>query len=345
MRLRFRSGLALAALTLTCTAWMPHLVAAEVTTDQPGAVLVFPKIIVDGTRDTIIQISNAGGLQARLRCFYTSLDLSGENLPVWLTVDFTIGLTRLQPTVWLASSGRPVTPPGDRPPELEPGPGPPLAAGFLGELRCATVNDAEQPVSRNVLTGSATIVDRETSEIRRYAAVAIQGFPKNNNDNTLLLNNVEYSTCPRVLLLNHFFEDALDPVLMTPVKTNITFVPCSVDYEANVPGTASLQFDVVNEFEQRLSASLPVRCFADLTLTSIDSSSNPARSIFNVAIQGTLVGQTRIRPVPDGDSEHGHGVLAVAEEFHNPPRGGAAINLQIIPGNLQADVIVLPGIF
>jgi hypothetical protein len=317
---------------------------AEVTTDQPGAILVFPKVLVDGTRDTIIQISNASGTQVRLRCFYTTRALDTENREVWLTVDFNISLTRLQPTLWLASTGRPVNP-TDRPPELEPGPVPPLASGFVGELRCFAVNNAEQPISRNVLVGNATIADRSTRELRRYAAIAVQGFPKNNNDNTVLLNNVEYSTCPRVLLLNHFFDDAVDPVLESPVHNNITFVPCSVDYEANVPGTASLQFDVVNEFEQRLSASLPVRCFADLRLAAIDSSSDPTRSIFNVAIQGTLVGQTRIRPVPDGDNEHGHGVLAIAEEFHDPPRGGAAANLQLIPGNLQADVMVLPGVF
>jgi len=328
------------ALALT----LPAVGRAEVTTDQPGAVLVFPKIVVDTTRDTIIQISNAGGTPVRARCLYTRPSIDEESRPVWITVDFQIQLTALQPTLWLASSGRPVNPP-DRPPELDPGPVPPLEPGFIGELRCFTVNAAEQPISRNVLTGNATIVDRTTREARRYQAIAIQGFPKNNNDNTLQLNNVEYSTCPRVLLLNHFFDDALDPVLGSPLRNNVTFVPCSVDYERNVPGIAALQFDVVNEFEQRLSASLPVRCFADLRLSQIDSPANPARSIFNIALQGTLVGQTRIRPVPDADIEHGHGVLAIAEEFHDFPSGGAAINLQLIPGNLQGDVIVLPNIF
>jgi hypothetical protein len=322
----------------------PAVAAAEVTTDQPGAVLVFPKIVVDASRDTIIQLSNASGAAASMRCFYTSPATDPEDRPVWITVDFQITLTRLQPTVWLASTGRPVNPP-DRPADLEPGPVPPLANGFIGELRCVVVNDAEQPISRNVLTGNGTVVDRVTREIRRYQAIAIQGFPSNNNDNTLQLNNVEYSTCPRVLLLNHFFDGATDPVLDTPVLNNITFVPCSVDYESGEPGIASLAFDVINEFEQRFSASLPVRCFADLALSRIDSAADPSRSIFNVAIQGTLVGQTRIRPVPDGDNDHGHGVLAVAEEFHDYPSAGTFINLQSIPGNLQGDVVVLPNIF
>lgn len=332
-----------AAILLGILLLRPATGIAEVTTDEPGAVLVFPKVVVDGSRDTIIQLSNASGSEVRARCIYTSSTVDQDSRPVWISVDFQLRLTQLQPTVWVASSGRPVNP-TDRPPSLEPGPVPPLA-GFIGELRCFTVNNSEQPVSRNVLTGNATIADHVTREIRRYQAIAIQGFPRNNNDNTLQLNNVEYSTCPRVLLLNHFFDDAVDPVLGTPVRNTITFVPCSVDYEHDIPGIASLQFDVINEFEGRLSGSLPVTCFADLRLSAIDSPANPLRSIFNVAIQGTLVGQTRIRPVPDGDSAHGHGVLAVAEEFHDFPRAGAINNLQLIPGNLQGDVIVLPNIF
>ncbi len=240
--------------------------SAQVTTDEPGALLMFPKVIVDGTRDTIIQISNASGQGVAARCFYTSPEIDGASgQVVWLTVDFQIQLTRFQPTVWRASEGRLVTP-GDRPPELEPGPVPPLAPGFTGELRCVVVSDTEEPISRNVLTGDATIVDPSTQEARRYQAIAVKGLPHNNRDNVLLLNNVEYASCPRMLLLNHFFDDALDPVLTVPVRTNIIFIPCSVDYEHAMPGTANLQFDAVNEFEQRLSASL---VFATVTLVGL----------------------------------------------------------------------------
>lgn len=318
--------------------------SAEVSTDQPGALLIFPKVVVDNDRDTLVQISNASGGPVAARCFYTNpqIDTDSGEL-VWLTVDFRIVLTRLQPTLWLASEGRAVTP-TDRPEALEPGPVPPVSPGFVGELRCIVVGDEEQPITRNALTGDATILNRATGEALRYQAVSVNALPRNNNDGTLLLNNVEYSACPRMLLLNHLFDDALDPVLQTPVKTNLTVVPCSIDYERSIPGTASLQFDVVNEFEQRLSASLPVVCFADLPLTEIDSD-DPTRSIFNVAIQGTLAGQTRIRPVPDGDTAHGHGVVAIAEQFHAAPSGGTALNLHFISGNLQGDVVVLPRLF
>ncbi len=317
----------------------PDATSTEVAADQPGAILLFPKIAVDESRDTIVQISNASGKPIFARCFYTAPDedpLSGE--PIWATVDFRIALTQSQPTVWVASAGRPAVPP-DRPPELDPGPVPPLAPGFLGELRCIAVNVAEQPISANALVGSATIVDRSRNQLLRYPAISVIGLPGNNRDNTLLLNNVEYSTCPRMLILDHFFDGAVDPVLQLPVRTTLTLVPCSADLERNRPGAALLQFDVFNEFEQRLSASLFVECFADLSLTTISGTA------FNAAVQGTLVGQTRIRPIPDGDVATGHGVVGLAEESRGAAGPATAISLHFIPGSLQGDVLVLPPLF
>jgi len=318
---------------------IPGAEATEVAADQPGAILLFPKIVVDVSRDTIVQISNASGKPVLGRCFYTAPDedpLSGE--PICTTVDFRIALTQSQPTVWVASLGRPAVSP-DRPPELDPGPVPPLASGFLGELRCIAVDASEQPVSANVLIGSATIVDRSRNQLLRYAAISVIGLPGNNRDNTLELNNVEYSRCPRMLIVDHFFDGAIDPVLQLPVRTGVTLVPCSADFERSRPGTASLQFDVYNEFEQRLSASLFVRCFADLPFPSI------SRTAFDAAVQGTLVGQTRIRPVPDSDVRTGHGVVGLAEEFRTPGGPATVIPLHFIPGNLQSDVLVLPPLF
>src|SRR5262249_6318471 len=123
------------------------------------------------------------------------------------------------------------------------------------------------------------------------------------------------------------------------LQTTLTLVPCSVDLEESFAGTSSVQFTVVNELELRFSASLDVTCFANLTLTQI------SRTVFDYAIQGTLVGQTRIRGIVDGDTAHGHALLGVAEEFRGSPALGAAMNLHFIGGNLQADVVVLPEAF
>jgi len=313
-------------------------VNAEVSSDQPGAILVFPKVASDQTQDTIIQISNAAGAQVQARCFYINGAAGEDGQPLWSVTDFQLTLTLEQPAVWVASEGLPVQPP-DRPANLYPGPIPPVGVGFAGELRCVVVDESEAPISRNVLTGEATLIDRTTHATRKYQATTIPGLPGNNGDNILLLNDVEYSTCPRVLLLNHFFDGAPDPVLGSSIQSTLTFVPCSMDLEHSVPGTATVQFSVVNEFELRSSASLSVTCFADISLSDI------SHTIFDFALQGTLVGQTRIRAVVDADSTHGHGVLGIAEEFRDGRQTGAALNLHFIGGSLQSDVIVLPSTF
>lgn len=215
-----------------------------------------------------------------------------------------------------------------------------MSVGFLGELRCVVVNDSETPISRNTLTGEATLIDRITHATRKYQGITVQGLAGNNGDNTLLLNDVEYSACPRVLLFNHFFDGAPDPVLLnTTIESNLTFVPCSADLEHTVPGSSTLQFNVANEFEQRFSASLPLTCFADVKLSDI------SRTVFNFALQGTMVGQTRIRPIVDADTGHGHGVVGIAEEFRDSGQTGTALNLHFIGGSLQPDVMVLPSNF
>jgi len=310
-------------------------VIAEVTTDQPGAILIFPDIVSDQVQDSIIQVSNAAGAQVFAHCFYINGATDENDQPLWSVRDFQITLTRQQPTVWVAGDGLPTQPP-DRPPDLYPGPIPPTGNGFTGELRCVVVDDNETPTSRNVLTGEVTIINRITHASRKYRGIAVPGLPGNNGDNTLLLNDVEYSSCPRVLLFNHFFDGAPDPVLSTPIESTLTFVPCSMDIEHSIPGTATLQFSVINEFEVRSSASIPITCFAAVALPDIN------RTIFDFAQQGTLVGQTRIRAVVDADSGHGHGVLAVAEELRDGGQTGAALNLHFIGGALQPDVIVLP---
>jgi hypothetical protein len=320
-------------------------VEAAVSTDRPGAIIIFPKVASDQNQETIIQLSNATSSLVYARCFYLNGapdPVTGQ--PIWGLTDFQIKLTRLQPAVWVAGDGLPAVP-TDRPPDLYPGPIPPVGIGFLGELSCVVVNASESPESHNALTGEATLIDRNTHSTRKYPGVTLQALPANNGDNTLLLNDVEYDSCPRMLLLNHFFDDAPDPVLNSAIESRLTFVPCSMDLEHSVPGSATLQFEVLNEFEQRLTTSIAVTCFEDIDLSDIDSKTQRSGSIFNFAHQGTLVGQTRIRPVADADTTHGHGVVAIAEEYRDGRQRGSTLNLYFLDGNLQPDVIVLPNPF
>ncbi len=328
---------------LVASVLTPGILFAEVSTEEPSAILVFPKVVRDAEQDTIIQISNATGNRLLLHCFYVNnAPDPATGQPWWSVTDFQVRLTRQQPTIWTAGFGLPPIPTDGRPMDLYPGPVPPLSEGFIGELRCLVVDEGEVPQSRNALTGDGTIINRRTGATRKYQAIGIRGLAGNNGDNALLFNEVEYTSCPRVLLLNHFYDNAPDPILGTSITSNLTVVPCSADVERGEPGRSNLLFETFNEFEQRLSASLEVSGFSDTTLSSIDSKANPTRSIFNYAMQGTLVGQTRIRPAPDAQVGTGRGILAIAEEFRNNGTVGAALNLHFIGGALQADVVRIP---
>jgi len=89
---------------------------ASTTTDQPAAVVIFPKIVLDtssGT-DTIIELANTDTDPVNLHCFYvnatshcsntgvpcqTGLDCGGTGscVPGWAETDFSVVLTQNQP--------------------------------------------------------------------------------------------------------------------------------------------------------------------------------------------------------------------------------------------------------
>jgi len=105
---------------------------ADVFTDQSGSIVVFPKVIADGTRDTIIHMANTSNMPAQAHCFYVnalgscSVTVSQScrsNLdcrppacptcdptefcrPLWEETDFDLFLTAQQPTQWRVSTGR-----------------------------------------------------------------------------------------------------------------------------------------------------------------------------------------------------------------------------------------------
>jgi hypothetical protein len=136
--------------------------------------------------------------------------------------------------------------------------------------------------------------------------------------------NADYVTCPNTLILNNFFDGGQDPVSGKAVTTRLTFVPCTEDIALGTVEAQPLtrvQFLIFNEFEQRMSTATQVQCYKETLLSNIDAKvGSEAGSVFNVGVQGTLVGQTRIRPVQvASDTKVGHGLLAIAEEFRCQP--------------------------
>jgi hypothetical protein len=155
LRQRGRVGLMTAAL-VTILAGVAG--ASEGTsTDESKSILVFPKVIANGSRDTIIQISNTSNLPAFAHCFYVNAalrfpddvcesgtckvtgvscnvdrDCEGPDNPrLWQEIDFDIQLTAKQPTHWVVSTGR-LADPFDEPCE-----------NFFGKSRCQSCSEEE----------------------------------------------------------------------------------------------------------------------------------------------------------------------------------------------------------
>jgi len=294
----------------------------------------------------------------------------GVCLPGWSETDFNVRLTPFQPLGWLASEGLAgfdTIPPKDfdkfpldgvtlSGPDGSSNAGsriPPIAEEpFNGSLRCIAVDEDGIPVDRNVLKGEETLEvigtgrrgddDFDFITVAKSNAIGIQAIPgANNGDNILVLGgpDAEYNGCPNFLILNHFFDFAINPaaelgpVDSGPIFTFLTVVPCTQDFLRQIPGSAVLQFLVFNEFEQRFSTSRTVACKAILPLSLIDTT-QPQRSIFSAGISGTLTGQTRINPI-------GSGMLAVATELHDG-FGIDEFNVHIQGDRDTPDTITLP---
>jgi hypothetical protein len=205
-----------------------------VSTDLSGSIVVFPKILSNSTRDTIIQLSNTSNNLVHVKCFYINAQLDNPSAPPgpfnprrWQVTDFELWLTRQQPTHWVASQGRHVNPNdgfGNDGSGLDPGAIPPVPSGFEGELKCLQVDASGAPLAGNSLKGEATI-RRNDGDVSKYNAVSILAADGISDDNIVRLNNspdegdegfdggLEANACYNTLLLNHVADGAPNPVL------------------------------------------------------------------------------------------------------------------------------------
>jgi hypothetical protein len=381
---------------------------ADIASDKPAAVVVYPKVTVDASvsQDTVIRLANTNSTNPILvHCFYVDANshCSGGPedgdvctndpahctelsfcLPSWQETDFRILLTAGQPIEWTASEGladsqlplgkgvciRNPTRSCGTDSDCNPFPGgactqsnagtriPPVPeTPFAGELRCIAIDANGVPIGRNDLKGEALIETSSSSDldVASYNAIGIQSTGNSDGiPNQLTLGPAsagEYNGCPNYLILNHFFDDARNPVPGTnqSITTNLVLVPCSNDYLRQIPGLAVAQYLVFNEFEQRFSTSKSVRCYQDLQISLIDTP-NSTRSIWNVATAGTLTGQTRINPIGVGSSNPPSipsGLLGIAVERYKSVAAPTVVNSAAFDLHMQgardtADVITIP---
>jgi hypothetical protein len=302
--------------------------ATDLSTERSGSVLVYPKVIWDGTRDTIIRIANTSNSMVRVKCFY----VNGAPRQNCSETDFEFFLTKQHPTHWTASGGRMYSDGG-----FLTGAVPPAPLGFVGEVKCVQVDLSGAPLRGNALKGDA-VLRSITGDVSEYNALSFQGNTDMNaaDPNSTGLGDLVYdltptnrggmySACPDTLLLNHMAENstaapANDPISGLPINTELTLVPCSEDLENQIPKSVIVQFSIYNEFEQHLSTSTTVNCYLNTTLGQIGvlGPNNP----FTYSALGTASAYTRITPA-DGNGA----VVGLAEEFR-AGAGAAAFNLQ-----------------
>ena len=289
---------------------------ADIGSDHPAAILVFPKLLVDTANglDTLIRMGNVSDTPINVYCFYVNATPSctipggscfpnqlscqatvggqifiGSCLPNWQPNDFTFRLTREQPTGWAVSKGQStncpfldgvcsnnptmacqrdtqcgagnrcvIAPclPLDGGPMGRTGPGGQINEGaiplspddpFIGELKCIAVDENGQPTARNDLIGSALIgkefsLDGQRMELLGYNAVGIPAVAgTGNRDHTLVLGGdpgvAEYEGCPNILILDHFFDGAVDPVLsnvcVNATACSLSGAPCTTDTDCD----------------------------------------------------------------------------------------------------------------
>lgn len=326
--------------------------------------------------DTVIQISSTSNSMAYAHCYYVNASPADPrqppgvlNPPQWQEVDFDIRLTKHQPTHWVVSQGRREDP-SDRActranrdcdgAGFDPGMIPPVPDPFVGELKCVEVNLIGDPSNGNHLKGEATLVTPE-GDASKYNAVGIlglnTGISSNDEDAFLCLGNAppevcpngaEYNACPQTLVVNTFAEGATNPAVEafgngpSRVFTELSLVPCSQDFENQVPASVVVQFKIINEFEELFSASTTVTCWSSFRLSEV------AR-VFEVGFVGSRFVQIQMwAATPEYP-----GFIGVAEEFHAQPGlapgtlrvGRAALNLLVEGERPNGDVIRLIEVF
>lgn len=336
-------GLGLAALLAAAAP-----AGAQVSSERAASLLVFPKIVYAGSRDTLVQIVNHANAPAWATCWYRngvltfpSLPPGPINPPLLTTATFHLALLAGQSTSFTAGRGRPLDPldpPCDRDVAdcygagADPGEVPAVAEPFTGELRCVQTDASGFALSGNHLSGEASIIDAVTGDAVRYAAIGIAGFDVNDGDDELRLGE-EYAGCPEHLLIVHALEGGEASLGSDwQVEPELTLVTCSSG--EGISGHATVFVEVTDELGLSLSAFTTLTGWRTLRFPEI----NP---MFTAETLNGGQARTRLRVTAATST----GVLGVLEETHRHAGGartGAATNLYSDGARTGLDLVVLP---
>jgi len=233
----------------------------------PSALLIYPYIVADGVNDTRIELLNLSRLPRTLHCFFVDGDTcSGTN--------FYMSLTPNQPISWLASQGTVNNKTFSA--------APPFFG--TGELKCLVEPPLPDVEQHNTVQGRAIVFGSDGQTVG-YSAVGFQRLSPGEvtDDVTLSLDGSEYAQCPDELRFAFLASNAGS-------QSEIILVPCSQDLLNVIPTRTTVQFKLINEFEQVLSASLIIECFEQRRLEEISN-------VFREENLGTVTGQVVVRGV------------------------------------------------
>ncbi len=236
----------------------------------PSALLVFPLIVVEGggaSVDTRVELVNLTSRPVDLKCIFINGSSCGG-------IDFHIRLTANQPFSWLASRGSFGSSFTAVPPLFS-----------TGELKCL-VETEEEPVDRhNAIQGRAAVFGADGQTIG-YSAVGFLRLTDGLQGNVIELDGSTYTQCPD----EQHFVFLANETGVPATESEIILAPCTEDIENVVPTTTVVQFVIVNEFEQQLSAATTVTCYARRTLRSINQA-------FTQATLGSQTGHIIVKGV------------------------------------------------
>ncbi len=256
----------------------------------PSAILMYPNVRASGSYDTRIEMVNLSSRDQQVKCYYLSA-------PTCNGTNFFVRLTPNQPISWLASKGTVGT--GNFLVSVPP---------FFGEgsLKCIVIPDENSTEHQNAIQGRA-IAFGPNGETESFGAIGIRRIEPGPFSNTLNLDGSTYAQCPDEYHFTIIASESNDPA----TESEIVLSTCDEDLENLISANVVVQFQLINEFEQLLSASTSVRCYDRKVLRQINS-------VFTRDTLGTPTGQLIARGV-------GGAVIAVIVDKFRTPNGVPAV--------------------
>lgn len=304
-----RAWIRIACIAFAAVCWAGVASANSPAQRVPSAILMYPNIVAEGEFDTRVMMVNLSSRDQAVKCHY---------LPTGscLGTDFFVSLTPNQPVSWLARSGSIGGQPGLQRLAIPP---------FFGEgsLKCVVIPGEGGDEHQNAIQGRATVFgpDGYTESI---GAIGIERLTPGEFSNVLELDGVTYAQCPDEYHFTFLSSEPGNP----NTESELILSTCDEDLENLITRNVVVQFQIINEFEQFLSASTSVRCHSRQVLSQINS-------VFTRDTLGTPTGQLIVRGV------QGPVIAVLVDKFETA--GGAAAaagNEPALSGGRPARIII-----